>query len=487
MAHPSVTAIGRAYLSRAVYLAFATGPQGGGAGFVDRVAESNPDSTLLVVSRRRPHRGEWIEVRAGQGTGAIVAACRRAIGGRDLAGAAVHATRQGGEWRMRLAALAVAGRGLRIYNDNLDHFPIGNLRVLWRHLRWRWSQRPRGAIWWNALAKLAVFCGTHHGFRRQSAPDVLPTGIRFSLSELTPGISVVIPSRDGRDLLATMLPAVISDLQPHPGEVIVVDNGSVDNTAAFLRDRYPQVSVESSGPPLSFAEAVNRGIRAARRSHVVLLNNDMQIEPGFFASLRNAFGRTPDLFCATAQIFFPAGRRREETGLCFWRQEPGDQFPVYCAEPHEGEDGTQVLYGSGGCSMYDAAKLRELGGFDEMYRPAYVEDLDIGYRAWQKGWPTVFCAGARVEHRHRTTTSRYYAPEYLDYLVERNYLRFLVRATGEIFPELWREAISRLKNRALADDKAARRALRTAWREALSRKPHAATAGERARKPFLTR
>ena len=60
----------------------------------------------------------------------------------------------------------------------------------------------------------------------------------------------------------------------------------------------------------------------ARYSHVVLLNNDMQIEPGFFAALRCAFNRVPDLFCATAQIFFPGGQRREETGLSSGRQRP---------------------------------------------------------------------------------------------------------------------------------------------------------------------
>jgi len=69
-----------------------------------------------------------------------------------------------------------------------------------------------------------------------------------------------------------------------------------------------------------------------------------------------------------------------------------------------------VLYGSGGCSLYDAGKLRELGGLDEVYQPAYVEDLDLGFRAWQKGWPSVFVQAARVVHKHRTTTSRYYSP-----------------------------------------------------------------------------
>jgi GT2 family glycosyltransferase len=128
-----------------------------------------------------------------------------------------------------------------------------------------------------------------------------------------------------------------------------------------------------------------------------------------------------------------------------------------------------------------------LGGFDEIYQPAYVEDLDIGYRGWQHGWPTVFCAGAKVEHRHRATTSRYYSSEYLDYLVERNYLRFLVRVVGDIFPELWAEALERLKNRASTGDRAARRALRSAWREALGRANPESSIDERALKSRLTK
>ncbi len=485
MANAGATAVGHAYLNRPVYLAFATGPLALSTEFLDRVAEANPDAALLVVSRVRPHRGEWIEIPAGQGTGAILAACRKAIAERSIAGAAVHATRQGGEWRMRIAALIAAGTALRIYNDHLDHFPLRNTRVLWRHLKWRWSQRRRGVIWWNVLAKAAIFCGgaTIPGRHSRTMPVR-----RFSCTPLTPGISVVIPSRDGRGLLASMLPGVIADLQAHTGELIVVDNGSGDGTASFLREEYPQIHIDASVQPLSFSEAVNRGIESARYSHVVLLNNDMQIEPGFFAALRTPFDRTPDLFCTTAQIFFPPGERREETGLCFWHRDGGAEFPVYCAEPAPGEDGTQVLYGSGGCSMYDARKLRELGGFDECYRPAYVEDLDIGYRGWQRGWPTIYCGGAKVEHRHRATTSRYYKADYLDYLVERNYLRFLVRATGGIFPELWRDAVARLRDRAIAGDTAARRALRTAWREGLSRQNNPGNAcDERARKALLTK
>jgi GT2 family glycosyltransferase len=262
------------------------------------------------------------------------------------------------------------------------------------------------------------------------------------------GISVVIPSRNGRELLAAQLPGIARELTG-PSEVIVVDNGSSDGTARWLSSQWPAVQVEVSAEPLSFAAAVNRGIRRARYAHVCLLNNDMLIEPGFFAALGSAFDRVPGLFCATAQIRFPAGVRREETGKAVMAQTHRDDFPLRCDEPIAGEDLTWVLYGSGGCSLYDAGMLRALGGMDEAYAPAYVEDLDAGYRAWQRGWPTVFVAGALVEHRHRATTSRYYTEAQLKEILETNYLRFLARAVadGRLFRDLWEQAIGRLYRR----------------------------------------
>ena len=233
------------------------------------------------------------------------------------------------------------------------------------------------------------------------------------------------------------------------GEVIAVDNGSNDGTAQWLAAEWPAVRVEVSAEPLSFAAAVNRGMARARYSHVCLLNNDMLLEPGFFTALRAAFDKVPGLFCATAQIRFPAGVRREETGKAVMAHDHPDDFPLRCDEPIAGEDLTWVLYGSGGCSLYDAAMLRALGGIDEAYAPAYVEDLDVGYRAWQLGWPTVFVAGAVVEHRHRATTSRYFTEAQLAGILETNYLQFLARAVsdGALFRKLWKEVTGRLRRR----------------------------------------
>jgi GT2 family glycosyltransferase len=273
---------------------------------------------------------------------------------------------------------------------------------------------------------------------------ILPARAAPRLWEFWPeGISVVIPSRNGKHLLEAALPGIERDLAGIPSEILIVDNGSSDGTAAS----FPQVTIDVCAQPLSFARAVNWGILRSRYSRVCLLNNDMLIEPGFFRALLEPFGRIPDLFCSTAQIFFPPGVRREETGKAVMARNAPTDFPLRCDLPIPGEDYSYVLYGSGGCSLFDAAKLRALGCVQEMYEPAYVEDLDLGYRGWARGWPTVFTAGARVEHRHRATTSRYFTEEQLAQILEVNYLRFLAGAvrSPDLFARLWREAIERLR------------------------------------------
>lgn len=359
-------------------------------------------------------------------------------------------------WPMRWAGLCTAPLRVYCFNENYGHFPlhprgaVPMLRhMLWRTKNWlRYQFRPGGSIYtmvwrlghpfswerpfyaWRAKRRGPLACGP----LRPEAPV-----------ELRDGITVVIPSRDGRALLDRALPLILRE--PEVTRVIIVDNGSSDATAALAGDRV-EVLVEDH--PLSFAAAVNKGIRAARTRHVCLLNNDMEIEPGFFRELRAAFDRVPDLFAATAQIFFPPGQRRQETGKAvYWAGEARD-LPLRCIEPIRGENDTPVLYGSGGCTLYDTAKLRAIGCFKEAYRPAYVEDLDTGWRGWQQGWPTVFVAGAKVVHHHRATTSRFFSAPTIELAIEQNFLRWILSSVGsaEAFAKLWVPAVWRLNLRA---------------------------------------
>jgi GT2 family glycosyltransferase/glycosyltransferase involved in cell wall biosynthesis len=448
-------------LPHKIKVAFASGTDDLNAQLIARMREIFPELPLYVVAEFAPISPDvtWVPYRINRSFAENWGRCRAAFHGKSIRLAGVMLVPNVPYRQMRLLAFLLAPLQFLAFNENLNDWMLRPRCVptILRHFAWRtrnflrWHFGRNGTLrsrdWGLDFCYAAVLLSSllrSRGARASAGFPRVPPG--FCPVQ---GISVIIPSRNGKDLLAAQLPGIIRDLPPK-AEIIVVDNGSDDGTASWLNVHWPQVTVEQSTQPLSFAAAINRGLARAQYSRICLLNNDMLLEPGFFATLEEAFAKVPDLFCATAQIRFPAGVRREETGKAVMApQGSGAQptdFPVRCDEPLPGEDLTYVLYGSGGCSLYDAEKLRALGGIDEAYAPAYVEDLDIGYRAWQRGWPSVYVAGAVVEHRHRATTSRYYTEQELTRILERNYLKFLARAVwdGALFRQLWRQAARRL-------------------------------------------
>ncbi|MCC6539785.1 MAG: glycosyltransferase [Bryobacterales bacterium] len=470
-----------------VLVAVASGSEDLTATLLEKFRALRPDLPLFLVSEFQEPGAQWIPYRPGRTMEQNLAAVRSALKGEPIAYVAMILQPRMPYWTMRALAWQLGGLNTIFFNENLDHFMLRprSLPTIARHAWWRtknfvrWETRPGGATY-TALWRLAHPASFVRPWRYRGAvralERVLARRAQIGAAEdtaieatFTPGISVVVPSRNGRELLARLLPGLS---EQRPDEIIVVDNGSDDGTAAWLGREWPAVRVEVNREPLSFARAVNRGIHAARCSHVLMLNNDMVVEPGFLAALRAPFDTVPNLFCSTAQIFFPAGARRQETGKAVMPETPGaDDFPVTCVEPIEGEDHTYVMDGSGGCSLFNARKLRRLGGLLETYEPAYVEDLDLGFRGWQRGWPTVFAAGARVEHRHRSTTSRYYSESQLAQVLEVNLLKFIagtVTAPAEV-RRLWMHTLGRLNRRAarMEGDVAALNALTVAGRDAV--------------------
>jgi GT2 family glycosyltransferase len=443
-------------LNEPVKVLFASGSEAVVARTVERIQAILPELPLVVVAEFEPPAGEWVRFHVKRGWLENRAWVKAKLAGRTIRIAAVILEPRTPYWKLRLLGFALAPLYFLAFNENGEHFMLRprSMGTILRHLLWRvgnflrWQLRPGGwtytQLWRLAhpqefrrpiFYRLALLKGKFVRRGRRQAGG-LPHGNRPE------GISVVIPSRNGRELLDRCLPRIYD-----ADEIIVVDNGSNDGTVPALRADFPSVLIERSTDPLSFARAVNRGIERARFSHVCVLNNDMLPERGFLIALRGAFDEVPDLFSATAQIFFPEGKRREETGKTVIPSARGlTDFPIRCDEPIEGEDLSYVLYGSGGCTLYDAAKLQALGAFDEVYEPAYVEDLDLGIRAWQRGWPSVYRRMARVLHLHRATTSRYYSEADLDRFLEQNFIRFLARAIHDYgtFRRMWRENVVRL-------------------------------------------
>ena len=236
--------------------------------------------------------------------------------------------------------------------------------------------------------------------------------------------SVVIPNWNGRELIEKYLPSVLAALDGNPdNEIVVVDNGSTDGSAEFLRQRFPQIRLLALPRNLGFGGGSNAGFRAARNDIVVLLNSDMRVDPGFLQPLLDGFD-DERVFAVGCQIFFsdPA-RKREETGLtqCWWR-DGGLRVR------HRLDDAVTGLfpcaYGGGGSCAFDRRKFLEVGGFDSLLAPFYLEDTDVGYLAWKRGWRVLYQPRSVVYHEHRGTIGKHFREDEIQAAYSKNFILF---------------------------------------------------------------
>ncbi|HUI53940.1 MAG TPA: glycosyltransferase [Bryobacteraceae bacterium] len=236
--------------------------------------------------------------------------------------------------------------------------------------------------------------------------------------------SIVIPNWNGKDLLAKYLPSVVTALAANPAnEIVVVDNGSTDGSADFVRSSFPQVKLVALPTNLGFGGGSNAGFRAAGNDIVVLLNSDMRVAPDFLAPLIEGF-TDPAVFSVSCQIFFsdPA-KLREETGLTqgWWRD---GAIHVRHRSDAAIDDLYPCFYGGGGSCAFDRRKFLELGGFDELFAPFYMEDTDLGYLAWKRGWKVLYQPRSVVYHEHRGTIGKRFREDQIQAVLKKNFLLF---------------------------------------------------------------
>jgi GT2 family glycosyltransferase/glycosyltransferase involved in cell wall biosynthesis len=251
--------------------------------------------------------------------------------------------------------------------------------------------------------------------RRRLTPETKPN-VRAA--------SVVIPNWNGRDLLERYLPSVIAAMNGNPdNEVIVVDNGSEDGSAEYLRQNFPQVRLLALETNLGFGGGSNAGFRAAKNDIVVLLNSDMRVEPDFLAPLLEPFS-DEKVFAVSCQIYLSDPlKRREETGLTEGWWEAGKPRVSHREDAAVNEP-FPCFYAGGGSSAFDRRKFLELGGFDELLSPFYLEDTDLGFLAWKHGWKVLYHPRSIVFHEHRGTIGRKFTQAYINSVLKKNFLLF---------------------------------------------------------------
>jgi len=236
--------------------------------------------------------------------------------------------------------------------------------------------------------------------------------------------TVVIPNWNGRDLLQKYLPSAVEALTGNPhNEVIVVDNASTDGSAQFVRNHFPSVRVLELPENIGFGGGSNAGVAAAQNDIVVLLNSDMRVERDFLPPLLEPFA-DEDVFAVSCQIFFSdPDKLREETGLTqAWWENGG--LRVRHRLDNAVDRAFPCLYGGGGSCAVNRAKFLELGGFDEIYRPFYLEDTDLGFNAWKRGWKVLYQPKSIVYHEHRGTIGKKFSENYINGVLKKNFILF---------------------------------------------------------------
>jgi len=241
----------------------------------------------------------------------------------------------------------------------------------------------------------------------------------------TASVTILILNWDGRPLLEEFLPSVVEAAGNH--EVLVVDNGSKDDSVEFLKARFPGVRVLQLDRNYGYSEGNNRGIKHVTTDLVVLLNNDMAADPRFLDPLLKPFS-DPDVFAVASQIAMAdKSKTRFETGKTRARFDSGLFYlwhdPI--APQEESLDSLPVFWAGGGACAIDRRKFEMLGGFDALYQPFYVEDTDLSYQAWKRGWRALLAPASRVIHKHRGTTSPRFGELFVNNTTRRNHYLFV--------------------------------------------------------------
>lgn len=207
--------------------------------------------------------------------------------------------------------------------------------------------------------------------------------------------AIVVLNWNGIEHLRPLLPSLHAAVAAYgsPVPIVVVDNRSTQDDVAWVRSEHPSVEIVVADRN-DYLFSLNPVVVGRTEDVVIILNNDMRVDAGFIAPLLAHFS-DPAVFGASARVLDwdgtkdTTGQRRMVVKHCWYYQ----WWDMTATAP------VHTLDAGGGCAAVRRTQFAALGGFDPLFRPAYFEDIDLSYRAWMRGWRTVFEPRSIIYHR----------------------------------------------------------------------------------------
>ena len=209
-------------------------------------------------------------------------------------------------------------------------------------------------------------------------------------------VTVVIPNYNGKHFMEPCLSS-LSEQTYKDFHILVVDNASSDGSIEYMEENYPDIELIKLQKNYGFSKAVNIGIQHSRTPYVILLNNDTTVDTRYVEEMVKAIEKSPKIFSVSSkmiQMYHPEliDSAGDLYTLLGWGVCRGCGRPVSNYTKYD-----EIFTACAGAAIYRRSVFDEIGYFDENHF-AYLEDIDIGYRARIYGYYNMYCPTALVYH-----------------------------------------------------------------------------------------
>ncbi|HEY0059790.1 MAG TPA: glycosyltransferase family 2 protein [Flavisolibacter sp.] len=218
-----------------------------------------------------------------------------------------------------------------------------------------------------------------------------------------PSVAIVILNWNGKHYLEQFLPSVLATSYANY-RLVVADNGSTDDSLAFLRSRFPQVELLELDRNYGFAKGYNEALKRVEADYYLLLNSDVEVSSGWLEPMVGLLEQDPkNAACQPKLLAYRnknafeyaggAGGWLDSYGYPFAR---GRIFDICELDKGQYNDTAEVFWASGAALLIRSHVYHELGGFDDFFF-AHQEEIDLCWRIQLAGY-RIFCCPQSVAY-----------------------------------------------------------------------------------------